>query len=164
MVLTKGLLGADGELPSTAVRKSTPKSPVACLGGPAHALEAVQRGASVTVASKDREFSALIAGALRTAGLSCHTSTDLVGVELAGVAKNAAALAAGAALEELESAEVSLLGRVTYDGFSAAWPERGGQGDPFAVFRQDSQRHNRRSLCLTVFRFLLVESCARGQN
>ena len=34
--------------------------------------------------------------------------------------------------EELESAEVSLLGRVTYDGFSAAWPERGGQGDPFA--------------------------------
>jgi len=34
--------------------------------------------------------------------------------------------------EELESAEVSLLGRVTYDGFSAAWPERGGVGDPFA--------------------------------
>ena len=34
--------------------------------------------------------------------------------------------------EELDSSEISLLGRVTYDGFSAAWPERGGQGDPFA--------------------------------
>ena len=34
--------------------------------------------------------------------------------------------------EELKASEISLLGRVTYDGFSAAWPERGGQGDPFA--------------------------------
>jgi dihydrofolate reductase len=34
--------------------------------------------------------------------------------------------------EEVEAAEISVLGRVTYDGFSAAWPERGGQGDPFA--------------------------------
>jgi dihydrofolate reductase len=32
-------------------------------------------------------------------------------------------------LEEVLEAEVLLLGRVTYEGFSAAWPERGG---PFA--------------------------------
>jgi dihydrofolate reductase len=34
--------------------------------------------------------------------------------------------------EELDAAEISLLGRTTYEGFSAAWPERGGVGDPFA--------------------------------
>lgn len=32
--------------------------------------------------------------------------------------------------EELQAADISLLGRVTYEGFAAAWPERGG--DPFA--------------------------------
>jgi dihydrofolate reductase len=34
--------------------------------------------------------------------------------------------------EELDASEISLLGRTTYEGFAAAWPERGGQGDPFA--------------------------------
>ena len=34
--------------------------------------------------------------------------------------------------EELEETERLLLGRKTYEGFAAAWPERGGKGDPFA--------------------------------
>jgi dihydrofolate reductase len=34
--------------------------------------------------------------------------------------------------EELSEAEVLLLGRKTYEGFAAAWPERLGTGDPFA--------------------------------
>jgi dihydrofolate reductase len=34
--------------------------------------------------------------------------------------------------EELEETESLLLGRKTYEGFAAAWPERGGKGDPFA--------------------------------
>ena len=41
--------------------------PIACLGGPAHAGEAVRRGAHVTVASPDRTFAALIASSLRRA-------------------------------------------------------------------------------------------------
>ena len=34
--------------------------------------------------------------------------------------------------EELQETESLLLGRKTYEGFAAAWPERGGKGDPFA--------------------------------
>jgi dihydrofolate reductase len=34
--------------------------------------------------------------------------------------------------KEINEAESLLLGRKTYEGFSAAWPERGGKGDPFA--------------------------------
>jgi len=35
--------------------------------------------------------------------------------------------------EELQASEISLLGRVTYDGFAAAWPERTDEDDPFAT-------------------------------
>lgn len=34
--------------------------------------------------------------------------------------------------KELRTTEALLLGRVTYDGFAAAWPERKGKGDEFA--------------------------------
>ena len=43
-------------------------------------------------------------------------------------------------LDELMDAEVQLLGRVTYEGFAAAWPSRG------RVRRQDQQRSKIRRL------------------
>jgi glycerol-3-phosphate dehydrogenase len=69
---------------------------VAVLGGPAHAAEALER-ASVVVASTDRAFARRLSDVLRRARLDVQVSSDVTGVELAGCAKNVAALAAAAA-------------------------------------------------------------------
>jgi glycerol-3-phosphate dehydrogenase (NAD(P)+) len=112
------------------VRSRLGSPPVACLGGPAHAVESVERGAWLTVASPDRRFSALLASAFRKGGVSCDTSTDLVGVELAGVAKNAAALAAGAALADGPNAAGAAAGRV-YAECHAFAKARGASAESF---------------------------------
>jgi glycerol-3-phosphate dehydrogenase len=70
---------------------------VAVLGGPAHAAEVLEHGASVVLASLDQAFLRQLSDALSAAGLDVSTTTDVTGVELAGCAKNAAALAAAAA-------------------------------------------------------------------
>jgi glycerol-3-phosphate dehydrogenase (NAD(P)+) len=130
LVLSKGLV-APGISPSELVAERLGDRPVACLGGPAHAAETVQRGASLTVATPDRTFAALLAGAFRKGGVACDTSTDLVGVELAGVAKNAAALAAGAALADGPNAAGAAAGRVYAECYALA-KTRGAQADSFA--------------------------------
>jgi glycerol-3-phosphate dehydrogenase (NAD(P)+) len=84
----------------------------------------------VTVASPDRTFSALLASSFRKAGLHCDTSTDLVGIELAGAAKNAAALAAGAALSAGANAAGAAAGRV-YEECHALAHARGASAASF---------------------------------
>ena len=69
---------------------------VACVGGPAHAREMVTEGAGLVAASLDERLAGTIASVFMRAGVVCEQSSDPIGVELAGVAKNAAALAAGA--------------------------------------------------------------------
>jgi glycerol-3-phosphate dehydrogenase len=130
LVLSKGLLPPKGTLPSRLVRDRTGARAVACLGGPAHAGDAVRRGAHVTVASPDRTFAALLASSFRRAGLACDTSTDLVGVELAGAAKNAAALAAGAAMSGGPNAAGAAAGRV-YEECHALADRRGATASSF---------------------------------
>jgi glycerol-3-phosphate dehydrogenase (NAD(P)+) len=131
LMLSKGLVAPLGTSPSTLVRERLGRRPVACLGGPAHALEAVQRGASLTVATPDRTFGALVSSIFRKGGVTCETSTDLIGVELAGVAKNAAALAAGAALADGPNAAGAAAGRV-YAECHALARARGGDAESFA--------------------------------
>jgi glycerol-3-phosphate dehydrogenase (NAD(P)+) len=131
IVLTKGLVAPAGTAPSTFVRGRLGARPVACLGGPAHAVEAVERGASLTVATPDRTFAALLASSFRKGGVACETSRDLVGVELAGVAKNAAALAAGAALADGANAAGAAAGRVYAECYALA-KARGADAESFA--------------------------------
>src|SRR5205085_2739871 len=97
LVVSKGLVPPLGTLPSAFASERCRARGVAALGGPAHAADALEHGASVVVASVDPAFSRQLADALRTAGLDVSISADVTGVELAGCATNAAVLAAAAA-------------------------------------------------------------------
>jgi glycerol-3-phosphate dehydrogenase (NAD(P)+) len=61
----------------------------------------VTDGAGLVAASTDERLAMTIANVFMRAGVVCEQSSDPVGVELAGVAKNAAALAAGVPAAEI---------------------------------------------------------------
>lgn len=97
LVLSKGLVAPLGATPARYVRERVRARAVAWLGGPAHAAELAATGASVIVATGDPDFSRQLGTALTDAGLDVERTADVVGAELAGCAKNVAALAAAAA-------------------------------------------------------------------
>jgi glycerol-3-phosphate dehydrogenase (NAD(P)+) len=94
--LAKGLVPPEGIPPTVALEAQFGPERVACVGGPAHAREMVEGGAGLVCASHSPALAERVAEAFRAAGVMCEASIDPVGVELAGSAKNAAALAAGA--------------------------------------------------------------------
>ena len=94
--LAKGLVPPDGIAPTVMLSAALGYGRVACVGGPAHAREMVTEGAGLVAASLDERLAGTIANVFMRAGVVCEQSSDPIGVELAGVAKNAAALAAGA--------------------------------------------------------------------
>ncbi|MGI8713282.1 MAG: 1-acyl-sn-glycerol-3-phosphate acyltransferase [Solirubrobacteraceae bacterium] len=97
VVVSKGLVPPLGTLPAAFAAERSNARAIAVLGGPAHAAEMLDRGASVVLASLDRGFARQLSDALGAAKLDVTVTTDVTGVELAGCAKNAAALAAAAA-------------------------------------------------------------------
>jgi glycerol-3-phosphate dehydrogenase (NAD(P)+) len=97
VVVSKGLVPPLGTLPAAFAAERCNARAVAVLGGPAHAAEMLERGASVVLASLDPGFARQLGDALVVAKLDVTVTTDVTGVELAGCAKNAAALAAAAA-------------------------------------------------------------------
>ena len=94
--LAKGLVPPAGRAPTAVLSERFGAERVACLGGPAHAREMVHEGAGLVAASSDEELAHVLAQVLIRAGVVCEESDDPIGVELAGAAKNAAALAARA--------------------------------------------------------------------
>ncbi len=94
--VAKGLVPPEGTPPTSVLSAHFGSHRVACLGGPAHAQEMVHAGAALVAASADEELAHALAQMFTRAGVVCERSDDPVGVELAGAAKNAAALAAGA--------------------------------------------------------------------
>jgi 1-acyl-sn-glycerol-3-phosphate acyltransferase len=97
LVGAKGLVPPLGTLPTAYVAERVAARAVGCIGGPAHARDALAQGASLVVASVDGAYARLLADAFNGAGFDVHRTSDVTGVELAGCAKNAAALAAAAA-------------------------------------------------------------------
>jgi glycerol-3-phosphate dehydrogenase (NAD(P)+) len=98
LLLTKGLIGPGGQLPSEYVGQRVRARALASLGGPAHAREAVSGSAALVLGSADQDLRNQLGEVFDSAGLVCERSRDVTGVEMAGAAKNAAALAAAATL------------------------------------------------------------------
>ncbi len=97
LMLSKGFVQPMGALPSEYVSERIRARALACLGGPAHAREAAAGMAALVLGSSDADLRSMLGEVFDRAGLVCERSEDIVGVEVAGAAKNAAALAAAAA-------------------------------------------------------------------
>lgn len=122
--LAKGLVPPHGTPPTVLLSRRFGTPRVACLGGPAHAREMVSEGAALVAASTNRELSRALADMFIRAGVVCEQSDDPIGVELAGVAKNAAALASGAT----ESQGLNAAGAAAGHIFAEVWRWAQAQG------------------------------------
>ena len=112
LVMSKGLVPPLGTLPSAFVAERVNAWAVGALAGPAHAAAALNAGASLVVGSSDAAFGRQVTTALTAAGFDAGCSRDVVGVELAGCAKNAAALAAAAGSHAGPNAAGAAAGKV----------------------------------------------------
>lgn len=115
--LAKGLVPPHGQSPSAVLSELYGPQRVAVVGGPAHAREMVNEGAGLVAASENEELARLIARTFIRAGVVCEESNDPLGVELAGAAKNAAALASGAT----ESQGLNAAGAAAGHIFAEVW-------------------------------------------
>ncbi len=115
--VAKGLVPPDGRPPTSVLSDIFGAHRVACVGGPAHAQEMVRSGAGLVVASVDEDLAHTLAQIFTRAGVVCEQSNDPIGVELAGAAKNAAALAAGATEAQGANAAGAAAGHI----FAEVW-------------------------------------------
>lgn len=122
--VAKGLVPPDGRPPTTVLSAMFGAHRVACVGGPAHAQEMVRSGAGLVVACGDEELARSLAQVFTRAGVVCEQSNDPIGVELAGAAKNAAALAAGATEAQGANAAGAAAGHI----FAEVWRYAEGLG------------------------------------
>jgi glycerol-3-phosphate dehydrogenase (NAD(P)+) len=132
LVVSKGLVPPLGTLPSAFAAERCSARAVAVLGGPAHAADMLDRGASIVVASLDRGFGRQLADALRLARLDVSITGDVTGVELAGCAKNAAALAAAAAASQAGPNIAGAAAGKVFAEVDALARARGGRPETFA--------------------------------
>ncbi len=131
LVVSKGLVPPLGTLPSAFASERCAARGVAALGGPSHAAETLDHGASVVLASVDLGFARQLADALGGAGFDVSITDDITGVELAGCAKNAAVLAAAAASVAGPNVAGAAAGKV-FAELDALARRRGGRPETFA--------------------------------
>jgi len=131
LVASKGLVPALGTTPAAFVAERTRARAVAYLGGPAHAREAVNAGATVVVATRDADLRRDLETLLADAGLCVESTDDMTGAELAACAKNAAALAAAAGAAAGPNVAGAAAGRVFAEVHELAL-RGGGRSETFA--------------------------------
>jgi glycerol-3-phosphate dehydrogenase (NAD(P)+) len=122
--VAKGLVPPNGLPPTVVLRASFGAERIACIGGPAHAQEMVHAGAALVAACAEEELARALSQVFTRAGVVCEQSNDPVGVELAGAAKNAAALAAGATEAQGLNAAGAAAGHI----FAEVWRYAEGLG------------------------------------
>jgi glycerol-3-phosphate dehydrogenase (NAD(P)+) len=120
-----------GTLPSAFTAERCRARAIAVLGGPSHAAESLENGASVVLASLDRAFSRQLSDVLGAAGLDVVTTRDVTGVELAGCAKNVATFAAAATGAAGPNVGGAAAGKVFAEIEQIA-RSRGGRSETFA--------------------------------
>jgi glycerol-3-phosphate dehydrogenase (NAD(P)+) len=97
LLTTRGLVPPLGALPTEFAAKRSGARAVAMLSGPVRAGGAVEHGGSVVIASLDRGFVRQLSEMLARAGIDVSSTRDVTGVQLAGCAIEAGAVAAAAA-------------------------------------------------------------------
>ncbi len=131
LVLSKGLVPPLGTLPSAFASERCRARAVATLGGPAHARDVLEHGASIVIGSLDQGLARQLADTFVSAGLDVATTTDVTGVELAGCAKNVAVLAAAAASGAGPNVAGAAAGKV-FAEVDALARSHGGKPETFA--------------------------------
>jgi 1-acyl-sn-glycerol-3-phosphate acyltransferase len=132
LVVSKGLVPPLASLPSAYAAERVQARSVAALGGPSHAADALQHGASIVLASADDAFAQELATVLSRAGFDVHATRDVAGVELAGCAKNAAVLAASAAAATAGPNVAGAAAGKVFAEIAQLAARRGGSADTFA--------------------------------
>jgi glycerol-3-phosphate dehydrogenase (NAD(P)+) len=94
----KGLEPGSGELAHEVIGSVLGGHPIAIVSGPTFAKElGLGLPTAVTVASADPAFATRLAEAFHGDGFRAYTSSDVIGVEIGGAAKNVLAIAVGIA-------------------------------------------------------------------
>ena len=158
--LCKGFEREHALLPHQVCAEELPQAICGVLSGPSFAEE-VARGqpTALTLASTDTEFAGATARELHGGSLRVYSSSDVVGVEVAGAVKNVMAIATGicdglklglnarAALMTRGLAEISRLG-VALGGRAETFMGLAGVGDLILTCTGDLSRNRRVGLML----------------
>ena len=120
----RGSRRRDGTAPTVLLRERFGEARVACVGGPSHAREMVSEGAALVAASTNEELANAHRRRLHPRRRRLRASNDPIGVELAGAAKNAAGLAAGATEAQGLNAAGAAAGHI----FAEVWRYSEAQG------------------------------------
>jgi glycerol-3-phosphate dehydrogenase (NAD(P)+) len=94
----KGIEQGDDLFMTQVLKQAAPSHPAAILSGPSFAADvAAGQPTAVTLAAPDEALAKGLADALQSVSFRLYHSTDVVGVEIGGAAKNVLAIASGVA-------------------------------------------------------------------